>query len=194
MSAYPDKRTAVIETALRLFIDRGFHGTPTSEIAKQAGVATGTLFHHFASKEELVASIYMHVQSHWTSFVTTGANPKQSIKEQCQFLFENMIDWAVTYPEYFRFRLIFRQSPYITKVTEEEAMEAIKFTTEMISFGQSQGVFREGEAILIFEACAAVMRATVFSILNHGQDPEQMTREGFDLFWAMVACPLSEKA
>lgn len=46
-----DKRQAILETALRLFVDQGFHGTSTASIAKQAGVATGTLFHHFPTKK-----------------------------------------------------------------------------------------------------------------------------------------------
>jgi AcrR family transcriptional regulator len=191
-SAYPDIRTAVIETALRLFIDRGFHGTPTSEIAKQSGVATGTLFYHFDSKELLISSIYIHVQSHWTDYVTSGADPTLSIKAQCHFLFTNMIDWAVEFPEYFRFRLMVRHSPLIDKVTEAQGMEAIKFTREMISSGQDQGVFRPGEPDLIFESSASIMQATVFSILSHGHNPDQMKIEGFDLFWSILACPLSK--
>ncbi|MDD3246000.1 MAG: TetR/AcrR family transcriptional regulator [Methanosarcina sp.] len=49
-----DKRTAIIETALKLFTERGFHGTSTAQISKEAGVATGTLFNYFPTKEDLV--------------------------------------------------------------------------------------------------------------------------------------------
>ena len=43
----PEKQKAVMEAALKLFTEKGFHGTPTSKIAKDAKVATGTLFHYF---------------------------------------------------------------------------------------------------------------------------------------------------
>ncbi|MFZ2497575.1 MAG: TetR/AcrR family transcriptional regulator [Methanosarcina sp.] len=39
-----DKRKAIIEAALKLFMERGFHGASTAHISKEAGVATGTLF------------------------------------------------------------------------------------------------------------------------------------------------------
>ena len=49
-----NKREKIFSTALNLFVEHGFHGTPTSKIAKEAGVANGTLFHHFNTKEDLI--------------------------------------------------------------------------------------------------------------------------------------------
>ena len=57
-----DKRTAIIEAALKLFTERGFHGTSTAEISKEAGVATGTLFNYFPTKEDLINSLYFEVK------------------------------------------------------------------------------------------------------------------------------------
>lgn len=45
------------ETALRLFVDKGL-SVSTNAITREAGVATGLLYHHFSSKEELVLSLY----------------------------------------------------------------------------------------------------------------------------------------
>ena len=56
-----EKEQKILDTSLKLFVERGFHGTSTAEIAKTAGVATGTLFHYFKTKEELIdSSIYLH--------------------------------------------------------------------------------------------------------------------------------------
>ncbi|MBW2185312.1 MAG: helix-turn-helix transcriptional regulator, partial [Deltaproteobacteria bacterium] len=41
-----EKRKQILGSALELFAEQGFRGTSTAEIAKHAGVATGTLFHH----------------------------------------------------------------------------------------------------------------------------------------------------
>jgi AcrR family transcriptional regulator len=45
-----DNREKILTTALTLFTERGFFGTPTSLISKEAGVATGTLFFYFPPK------------------------------------------------------------------------------------------------------------------------------------------------
>src|SRR5262249_55170937 len=53
-----DRRQAILESALRLFGERGFHGTTVPEIAERAGVATGTIYRYFASKEALVNTLF----------------------------------------------------------------------------------------------------------------------------------------
>jgi len=57
-----DKRTAIMDAALKLFTERGFHGTSTAQISEDAGVATGTLFNYFPTKGDLINSLYFEVK------------------------------------------------------------------------------------------------------------------------------------
>ena len=57
-----EKKQSILDASLKLFVENGFHGTSTAEIAKTAGVATGTLFHYFKTKEELINSLYLHTK------------------------------------------------------------------------------------------------------------------------------------
>jgi AcrR family transcriptional regulator len=52
-----DTRSAILDAAIELFIRAGFEKTPMDEIASAAGVAKGTLYYHFSSKEGIVDSI-----------------------------------------------------------------------------------------------------------------------------------------
>ena len=51
------RREEIIKVATRLFARKGFCQTAVSEVAKEAGVAQGTVFHHFKSKQNLLAAI-----------------------------------------------------------------------------------------------------------------------------------------
>ncbi len=52
-----DRKETIVSTALRLFAERGYETTPTSLIAKEAGVSEGLVFRHFENKEGLLAAI-----------------------------------------------------------------------------------------------------------------------------------------
>lgn len=52
-----ERRHSIVETATRLFSQKGFSGTTTREIAQAAGVSEAIIFRHFATKEELYAAI-----------------------------------------------------------------------------------------------------------------------------------------
>jgi AcrR family transcriptional regulator len=52
-----DKQKKIVETAIQMFAEKGYTATSTSEIAKAAGVAEGTIFRHFGTKENLLLSV-----------------------------------------------------------------------------------------------------------------------------------------
>src|SRR6476661_2644445 len=61
IGASPDKREAILAAALRLIARLGLHATPMSAVAKQAGVAAGTLYLYFPSKEAMINALYLEV-------------------------------------------------------------------------------------------------------------------------------------
>jgi TetR/AcrR family fatty acid metabolism transcriptional regulator len=53
-----DKRTRILAAAVRVFAKKGFYATRVSEVAKAAGVADGTIYLYFRSKDELLVSLF----------------------------------------------------------------------------------------------------------------------------------------
>lgn len=51
------KQEKILEAAIKIISDKGYHNTSTSEIAKQAGVAEGTIFRHYRTKKDLLVAI-----------------------------------------------------------------------------------------------------------------------------------------
>jgi AcrR family transcriptional regulator len=52
-----ERRRVIVEAAMALFSQKGFRGTTTKEIAEAAGCSEATIFHHFATKDELYSAI-----------------------------------------------------------------------------------------------------------------------------------------
>src|SRR5215468_3443004 len=52
-----DRRSQLLAKALEIFAEQGFHGTPTRELAKHAGVSEALVFHHFPTKDALIQAL-----------------------------------------------------------------------------------------------------------------------------------------
>ncbi|WCN37117.1 TetR/AcrR family transcriptional regulator [Aneurinibacillus uraniidurans] len=52
-----DKQRRILESAIKIFAEKGFHGSSTSEIARDAEVAEGTIFRHFKTKKDLLYAL-----------------------------------------------------------------------------------------------------------------------------------------
>ena len=81
-----DKRTAITEAALKLFTERGFQGTSTAQISKDAGVATGTLFNYFPTKEELINSLHFEVKGRLSRSMGKGIEDESTFQDKLRKL------------------------------------------------------------------------------------------------------------
>ena len=64
----PEKRRAILHAAVKVFAEKGYHGCRIADVAKQAGVAYGLVYHYFQNKEELLESVFAE---QWTIFITS---------------------------------------------------------------------------------------------------------------------------
>jgi len=54
-----EKRKLILDAAIRVFADHGYHGARVGDIAEHAGVAHGLLYHYFASKDDVLRTIFV---------------------------------------------------------------------------------------------------------------------------------------
>ena len=140
-----DKRERILDAAVRVFARKGFHATRVSEVAKAAGVADGTIYLYFDSKEHLLVSLFEHRVERLLEFLdkelpsVEGASRRlQRIVELQLGLLEGERDLAEVVT------IILRQS---TKLMKEYA--APKFNAyldtiaRVIAEGQASGELRK---------------------------------------------------
>src|SRR5947209_7100453 len=58
-----EKRRLILDAAVRVFARKGFHTCRVGDIAEEAGVAHGLLYHYFASKDELLETVFRETWS-----------------------------------------------------------------------------------------------------------------------------------
>jgi AcrR family transcriptional regulator len=106
-------RPAAIRRALRdLVAERGFHGASMSAVAKTAGVATGTAYVHYESKDELVVATYGEIKAQLGEAVSERLETDASPFEQWDHILKTAYDFLSAEPERARFLSQFEESPY----------------------------------------------------------------------------------
>ncbi|MDJ0665551.1 MAG: helix-turn-helix domain-containing protein, partial [Acidimicrobiia bacterium] len=106
-------RPAAIRRALRdLVAERGFHGASMGAIAKEAGVATGTAYVHYESKEELVFATYLELKAELGAAVLADHNESAPPSERWHDILTKAYGFLAEEPERARFLTQLEESPY----------------------------------------------------------------------------------
>jgi len=120
-----DKREKILESALQLFVERGFHATPTSAISKHAGVSAGILFHYFSTKEELITQLFVSTKLEFYLAILKDIDQVVSYQGKMRLAWTNLWQWGTVESLKFRFVQQIHHSPYIHCIEENEEIKAI---------------------------------------------------------------------
>ena len=184
-----EKRTAIMNAALKLFTERGFHGTSTAQISKEAGISAGSLFNYFPTKEDLINNLYSEVKGHLRQNMGNEIEAQSTVQEKLKKIWSNLIKWGIDNQEEFLFVGQFCSSPYITKFTHEEVMKEYVFLHDLVNEGIKTGVIRDFSVELTISMFYQASRTVVNLILDSesSQDKNKFIEDGFQIIWKGLA-------
>ncbi len=151
-----DKRAIILRAATKVFAEKGFFNSKVADIAKQAGIADGTVYLYFKSKDEILHSIFDKAME---EFISEGIReiehisaPEERLRRIAQLHLERLgadRDMAIV------FQVELRGS---TKFMEEFSAagfaDYLDIITKTFEDGQKSGVFRTGIKPIV---CAKIL-------------------------------------
>ena len=160
-----DKRNAILDAATRLFAERGLTAAPTSEISKQAGVAEGTLFTYFKTKDDLINALYREIKLELADAMMSDFPRKKNVRTRLRHVWDRYVNWGIANPKqrkFVEFRIMIR-----------DAIE--------------QRVFRNDVPVeLISKSLAALVEATIDLTVSNPSKANKYRDSGFQMFWAGI--------
>lgn len=116
-----DKKQALLEAATQAIAQSGIAAS-TAVIARNAGVAEGTLFRYFATKDELINTLYLHLkQDLCQSMIMELDRSITDAKMMTRFIWNSYISWGLNHPARHRAIRQLAVSEKLTKETEQRA-------------------------------------------------------------------------
>ena len=179
------KREKILDSALQMFVENGFEGSPTSKIAKNAEVATGTLFHYFKTKEELINVLYLEIKSQLISNMKIRIDELPTIRQKLEAMWENAVKWGMRNPAGTKFFAMFGTSPHITKLTREQGFQGFGFAVQIMQKGQEQDILKDVPIIMLMEMVGNMIHSSTNYFLNNPEQFENAEFRGkiFLLLW-----------
>ncbi|PRY12005.1 TetR family transcriptional regulator [Pontibacter ummariensis] len=112
MEQIAEKKKAILESTLDLIREKGFHGTPMSLVAKNAGVAAGTIYHYFDSKDKLICEVFTYIMDNMMEAVKQ--HDKEEMTYQARFfnVWRSQLRFYLENPKVLVFFEQFVNSPY----------------------------------------------------------------------------------
>lgn len=188
-SKVQDKRKDILAAALKLFVEYGFHGTPTSKIAAEAGVANGTLFHYYKTKEDLVIVLYNEIKDELNSFITSKTSCSDSLNSNVKILFIHFIYWALDNSEKFYYIQQFHFSPHFSKISPETINQQSTCHIRLIQ----EGIKAELLKPLPVEFLLTLISSQVFGIYQYlttgdfsQEEQKKVINDAYEMMWDMI--------
>jgi TetR/AcrR family transcriptional regulator, fatty acid metabolism regulator protein len=170
-----DRRRQILEAAVKVFAQKGFHAARVGDVAKEAGVAYGLVYHYFDSKEQLLEAIF---RGTWTDMLArvqeveaSGVSAEEAVRQVTALLLRT---WRRD-PDLVR--VLVREVTRSQHLQEEveEITQAMNALEDIVRRGQAGGDFRADldpklAAVVFYGALDEVLTGWVLGQLPDGDE------------------------
>jgi AcrR family transcriptional regulator len=177
-----DKRDAILVAATSVFAEGGL-SAPTSAISKSAGIAEGTLFTYFPTKDDLLNALYRQIKLELAKVLMSGFARKKNVRGKLQHIWDAFVEWGVANPEK---RQVLAQLVVSGKLTKEtKAVGAAPFAELEVMAREAinQGTMRDFPLEFIIAMMDALTQATIELIAANPSNAAKYRRFGFEALW-----------
>jgi TetR/AcrR family transcriptional regulator, fatty acid metabolism regulator protein len=140
-----DKRRIILEAAVRVFARQGFHTCRVSDIADEAGVAYGLVYHYFSSKEEILDTLFLERWDVMLEAISEVDASSRSPREKLQAIAGFIVESYRHDPELMKVIIVevTRAANTFGRTHLAKIREAYSQIAGIVARAQAAGVFRE---------------------------------------------------
>ena len=170
-----EKRRLILRAAIRVFAEKGYHACRVQDVASEAGVAYGLVYHYFSSKEELLETIFRRTWSRMLDAIEEVERSGAPAREQLAAVAHIVLSAWNTDPDLVR--VLVREvarSPHL-QAEVDEIQGAFAALERIVVQGQERGELRRDldarlSAWILYGALEELMTGWVYERLPSGEE------------------------
>jgi AcrR family transcriptional regulator len=177
-----DKRKAILDAALHLFAERGIASTPTSAISTAAGVAEGSLFTYFKTKDELMNALYVELRMEFSEYLTDFPHQADA-QTRLRYIWDQYLTLGAAHPERLKVLAQLRASGRLFKDEEAPAFAFVVALKTMEDAAQVSDELRSAPTDYLLLMFRAQAEMTVEYIDANPMQGALCRELGFQMVW-----------
>lgn len=162
-----DKREAILDAALELFVERGFYGTAVPELAERAGVGAGTIYRYFESKEAIVNILYRQEKLRFAHLALADFPHQAPTREQFRLLWQRMADYAGHSQAAFVFLELHHHASYLDAESRAVEDRMNDLFGRVVTAAQARRELKPGPTHLIMAIVMGAFIGVIRSCVQH---------------------------
>lgn len=180
-----DKHNAILSAAAQIIAERGL-GAATSAISNAAGVAEGTLFTYFETKDHLINALYRQLKQEIADAMMTGFPHKTSVRHRLQHVWNSYVNWGVANP--LQQKALKQIEVWGGLTTESKAAGVAPFieVQKLADDAIAQRILVKLPQQFIAAIIGTLSETTMEFIRQHPDKAEMYRKSGFEILWAGV--------
>lgn len=181
----PEKREAILQSAVHEIAQMGL-GASTAKIAKGAGLAEGTMFTYFSSKDDLLNELYVALKTKVYRTIHAEFPHKAGLRERARHIWTEYLRWAMEKPEERKVSVLLNLSTIISAETRERMHGERGAVSETMDELGGHGAFKELPGEFASAAMSAMQEAVMEMAARKPRQKAQLIEQAFDAFWRMA--------
>ena len=154
-TAAVDKRRVILDAAVRVFARQGFHTCRVSDIADEAGVAYGLVYHYFSSKETILDTLFLENWDVMLAAIDEAEASDQTPREKLRAIASLIVDSYSRDPDVMKVIIVevTRAANTFGRTHLDKIMQAYEGIARIVKQAQTVGTFRtEVDALFAAQA------------------------------------------
>lgn len=184
MKLKDDEKLRAIARATFTLVERtGLSGLTMAAIANEAGLATGTLYVYFKSKEELLVSLYEQAKTQTAASLMHGDDPAAPYRSRFQRMWLNWLEHRLTHSAQVVFLEQYYNSPWFSEASRNLSARLFKRWVDLIETAKAQQILKDVPTPMLINSFGGSVRETA-QMLQSGV----LTRTDAHLAMAFSLC------
>lgn len=180
------KREAILTSAAALVATQGT-GAATAKIAAGAGVAEGTLFTYFATKDDLLNQLFLEIEADLAKTMLDSYPADAEPRARAKYMWDQFLDWGAANPTRRKALRQLKVSDRISKESKRRGEALFREIWTKLEENLAGHVDPERASFHIGVVLDGLFESTLEAIAASPKDHERFKQAGFDVFWKGVA-------